>query len=565
MYYSLEKTAEILDMNPGDVNKLREQGKLRAFRDGAVWKFRKEEVEQYLTDMIKSRSSSAPIDDGADLLSNESDEEGPTMLADSAAFDSMIENVGDDAFVASGSVDDFKVVEDAADEGLKVVEDAADEGLKIVDDAADEGLKVVEDAADEGLKLVEEADEGLKVVEDAADEGLKLVEEADEGLKIDDDADGYALAGESTPLTDEHSALAEDVAPNAEVSSSSAVDLAADANASDDDVLHLGSDSGLSLLDDPDVGGSNISLGDDLVLGGGSSSGGSSGSGLDLTGDSGLALLGDSDGDFQLDEKLSDKLSENISEEIKGSDSVEPEAEVFELAEEDSSSGNVLNLANDVATDAPTELVNVEDSIFDLAADATTSQGTEATRGDDPSESASQFITVDDNNPFLTDVESSALENDPLTVGQSSPASESADIFSVASSDAIPNSEPFGSGASVPSESGGFGVVDSTPDSSVGFGNFGGDSQSVDLGSGSSQSIDIDSSAVIQNGAFAPAPASTNFTGKDMLILVPCLILLLLASIGAWELCRTIWSYEEGVFDLGGPVLEQIAKMVKLM
>ena len=34
MYYTLEKTAEILEMNPGDVNRLREQGKLRAFRDG---------------------------------------------------------------------------------------------------------------------------------------------------------------------------------------------------------------------------------------------------------------------------------------------------------------------------------------------------------------------------------------------------------------------------------------------------------------------------------------------------------------------------------------------------
>ena len=72
-------------------------------------------------------------------------------------------------------------------------------------------------------------------------------------------------------------------------------------------------------------------------------------------------------------------------------------------------------------------------------------------------------------------------------------------------------------------------------------------------------------SDVVQETGFAPAPASTNFTGKDMIILIPCLILLLLASIGAWELCRTIWSYQEGTFDFGGPVLETIAKMVKLI
>ena len=49
-----------------------------------------------------------------------------------------------------------------------------------------------------------------------------------------------------------------------------------------------------------------------------------------------------------------------------------------------------------------------------------------------------------------------------------------------------------------------------------------------------------------------------------MLILVPCLILLILATIGAWELCRTIWSYQEGSFDFAGPVLETLAKLVKL-
>ena len=63
----------------------------------------------------------------------------------------------------------------------------------------------------------------------------------------------------------------------------------------------------------------------------------------------------------------------------------------------------------------------------------------------------------------------------------------------------------------------------------------------------------------------ASGVSSMQFTGKDLIFLVPCLIFLLLATIGALELCRTIWSYQEGTFDLGGPLLEAIAKMVKLM
>ena len=475
MYYSLEKTAEILEMNPGDVNKLREQGKLRAFRDGAVWKFRKEDVEKFLTDMIKARSANAAPAIDADLLSGESDEEGPTMLADSAAFDSMISDSGDAGIVASygGSDDDLKIV---------------------------------------------------------------------------DDDDDFKLAEESTPLTDEHSALVEDPEPNASVSSSSAVDLAA--NASDDDMLHLGSDSGLSLLDDPDVDGSDVSLGDDLVLGGSSSG---SGSGLDLTGDSGLALLGDSDGDFQLDDRISDEIKSEALE--------SDEPDVFELADEDAPKDNVLNLANNVEADAPTELVNVEDSIFDLAEE--TSQGTDATDDDASSESASQFITVDDNNPFLTDVESSTLESDPLAA---SPSSDSAtdDVFAIADSTPAASSDPFGGVASTPAGTGSSDFLN-VADSTDAFGGFDSNAQgSVNFDSAPADSDDF-ASDVVQETGFAPAPASTNFTGKDMIILIPCLILLLLASIGAWELCRTIWSYQEGTFDFGGPVLETIAKMVKLI
>ncbi|MBQ8285633.1 MAG: hypothetical protein IJZ10_04965, partial [Thermoguttaceae bacterium] len=61
----------------------------------------------------------------------------------------------------------------------------------------------------------------------------------------------------------------------------------------------------------------------------------------------------------------------------------------------------------------------------------------------------------------------------------------------------------------------------------------------------------------------ARAPETT-YTGKDFLFLVPCLLFVLLATIGAYELCRTIWSYEEASFDITGPVLDMIANMVGL-
>ena len=483
MYYSLEKTAEMLDMNTGDVNRLREQGKLRAFRDGGVWKFRKEDVEAFLTKTIKERSASA----ANDLLSSEDDEEGPTMLADSAAFDSLIE----DAAVRVGD----------------------QSGLDI--------------KKDDDLKL--------------ADDDLKL---ADDDLKLADD---------STPLTDSASALVED-APSGSATPSS-VDLTDDGVKSDDDLLHLGSDSGLSLLDDPDVEGSNIQLGaeKDLVLGGGSSTG--SGSGLNLSGDSGLALLGDSDADFQLDESASAPIEDSSK---VGEEEEDPDG-IFELADDVAAASTpILNLDKNADADAATELAVADDSIFDLAEDTTNGTTTAPdtdTDSDSDSSSSSQLIAVE-NNPFVVD------DSADSSAQASEPAAASDDPFTTNEDSAPAANDPFATGSSV------FGGADSSPfgqASAPGFGVASQDVGSVDFGSASEPDPSfVADSASEPIGALSAPVASTNFTGKDMLILVPGLILLILATIGAWELCRTIWSYQEGSFDFAGPVLETLAKLGKL-
>ncbi len=497
MYYSLEKTAEMLDMNTGDVNRLREQGKLRAFRDGGVWKFRKEDVEAFLTKTIKERSASA----ANDLLSSEDDEEGPTMLADSAAFDSLIE----DAAVRVGD-----------QSGLDIKKD---DDLKLADD---------------DLKL---ADDDLQL----ADDDLKL---ADDDLKLADD---------STPLTDSASALVED-APSGSATPSS-VDLTDDGVKSDDDLLHLGSDSGLSLLDDPDVEGSNIQLGaeKDLVLGGGSSTG--SGSGLNLSGDSGLALLGDSDADFQLDESASAPIEDSSK---VGEEDEDPDG-IFELADDVAAASTpILNLDKNADADAATELAVADDSIFDLAEDTTNGTTTAPdtdTDSDSDSSSSSQLIAVE-NNPFVVD------DSADSSAQASEPAAASDDPFTTNEDSAPAANDPFATGSSV------FGGADSSPfgqASAPGFGVASQEVGSVDFGSASEPDPSfVADSASEPIGALSAPVASTNFTGKDMLILVPCLILLILATIGAWELCRTIWSYQEGSFDFAGPVLETLAKLVKL-
>lgn len=557
MYYNLQKAADVLGLSTGEVNRLREQGKLRAYKDGADWKFRKEEVDKLAADMIRERSKAN--NDG--LLSTEDDEE-KTTFADSSAFDTMFEQAGNDLQI---SLNEQKA--DAAS-----VADSAEDAFNFSLEGEDDGLTLAEEPADDGLTLADEP----------ADDGLTLAEEPKE-------EDGLILSSEDSALAEEVKVSGSDSGSGLSLAGDSGLELLGGSDSGSGLNLSTG-DSGLELLDE--VGASDVDLaGGDLVLGGSGS-----GSGLNLdSGDSGLELMSDSDGGFELDQASEDlSLAEEEPSNEDGS--------VFELATD--SDAAVLNLDKDADSEAATELAP-EESVFQLS-DQTLDAGST-----NPSESMSSGVfsveekSSETTNPFVTDDGSDddddsdgifGLAEDPAPAapssGDSQSESRSIDVEE-ASSDAASlftttddSNSPFGDASSpfgVPEAAGdaspfgasepagdaspfgglsfdkansgaddGFGAADfgTTPT----FGAVGGDEPSfsaVDTGAGPAM-----------GGGTAP---STQFVGKDLIFLVPCFIFLLLATIGACELCRTIWSYEQGSFDLGGPVLEAIAKMVNLM
>jgi len=86
-YYNLEKVAEVLSIGTAEVNRLREQGKLRGLRDGNTWKFFKEEVHNYLAETIRARSAGdrQPGESDFDLA------DGATSSA-SSSFDLLMED-----------------------------------------------------------------------------------------------------------------------------------------------------------------------------------------------------------------------------------------------------------------------------------------------------------------------------------------------------------------------------------------------------------------------------------------------------------------------------------------
>ena len=522
MYYNLNKASEILGMSTADVNRLREKGKLRAFRDGSDWKFRKEDVDKFLANMIKEGGAANPL--AADAENDIFEEQ--TISADDQAFDSMYDNVS-----------------------LARPNDLADADPFTTDDDA---LKIP-DEPDDDLVLANDQDELVEApAETDPVDDLIIAPEDNLALPAEAAAGTYDLQGES-PLTSEDSALAEDPVSSLIADTSghaSSVDLAELDPTGDGsgDVLNLNSDSGLNLIDDLG-GGSNVDLGDDgnIVLGG-SGSGSGSGDGLKLDSDSGLGLAADSDAQFELDAAIKETSPAHASA-------------------DDLALDPLLAFTED-ADDAPTELGG-DDSVFALATDVQAKKGEdsesvskdlftteEAEENAERQEEQDIFYSKDDDeDQTLVDPDAGGEEPTfPLESVEPSNDLDSVSGFIETDEGTLSQSQsdlpPFG---------------ETTPDAFANPTDAFGAVDAFGAATSASPQIEFPTDDARPLPRQASSSSSMEFTGKDLFFLVPCLLFLILATIGAIELCRTIWGYQEGGIEIGGPLLESIAKMVKLI
>ncbi len=204
-YYSLEKAAEVLGLPTGEITRLRERNQLRAFRDGSSWKFRKVDVDNFLAETIKNRGKQQKSSDSDfDLLGNDDEEETPTLLADSASFDALMED-GDGLSLADDMIDaapqsqpskvELSKRKKSADNELSL----ADDGLSLADEA-DVDLALDEDHAPSkgsgsSAKLNLASDSGLSLLDAADDIELEPVSKggSDAILELDDDDDILSL------------------------------------------------------------------------------------------------------------------------------------------------------------------------------------------------------------------------------------------------------------------------------------------------------------------------------------------------------------------------------------
>ena len=217
-YYNLAKAAEVLGITPAEVNKMREQNELHAYRDGAGWKFKKEDIDGKLAEKIKGRSSKPKDDDDlllADFDSGDPDE--ATMLADRGSLASLV-----------GADEDSSSLINSDDDSLDFEQSdlmlSSDDDLILADVSEDSDLILTDSDVDTSDP---ENETVLRGLDDDEDTPQIQMSAGDSSINISDSLDDD--------------------------------DLVLGSSGSD---LRLGGDSGISLLD-PSGSGSDLSLGND--------------------------------------------------------------------------------------------------------------------------------------------------------------------------------------------------------------------------------------------------------------------------------------------------------------
>lgn len=191
MFYSLEEAADKLGMSHEEVKQLATDGKLREFRDGSNIMFKIDEVEALLTsdeaepieDLELALEPSAEADDIDELLDLEpvADEN-----ADSSMDDLLLEPVEEAEGDELASLEEDALTMEADDQDAAALDEDLDALLGFGDDEADTPAEVeaTEDDSDDLSLLMEEDDsDDLSLVESELD---MVSDDDDLGLDLSD-------------------------------------------------------------------------------------------------------------------------------------------------------------------------------------------------------------------------------------------------------------------------------------------------------------------------------------------------------------------------------------------
>ena len=267
-YLSLDEVAARLGLSADQVNKLREEGRVRGFADRGTWKFKSDDVEEFARSRQPDSAPDVPIlGDDESFISPSGIQHGSSVIADEDGVSEQPTVIRGDA--SGSAIFDDEPLLASSDSDVRLV---LPEGFSPADSHPD---VTVQGDSDSDVRLIDEGARRTKPTGARSDSDVKLV--TDEGDTV---SDVRLLSGDDVPVaksgSDSDVAL---VSPGRKGGGSVFDD--------EDEIRPLAADSGIAL---ESIADSGIALEDSAARG----PGGVESSIISLSEDSGIALSSDS-------------------------------------------------------------------------------------------------------------------------------------------------------------------------------------------------------------------------------------------------------------------------------
>ncbi len=303
-FIPLDDAAEMLGISKEQLNAMREEGQVHAYRDGASWKFKGDEIDRLAAKLSSGNPEESAV--GWDSMANESEPSSETPPVDQPD-DDVLELADEDDSILLSEVELGESGPSSTVIGKNHDAPSADSDVKLVEpsDEGDELVLELEEGDDELVLELEEDDalaSGTNLLDDEPSSvgagASSLFEDIDE-LELDLEAESSAIlskvsSGSGLTGGDAATPAADQVGE----ADSSVVELEADEDdelvlggAGDSDITLSSSDSGIGLADAVDSG---LSLDEEP---------------LDLAGSSVNSLELSDDAEISLEEDIDDEAA----------------------------------------------------------------------------------------------------------------------------------------------------------------------------------------------------------------------------------------------------------------
>ena len=208
-YLSLEKAAQKIGVSGEELTRLRDNGDLRGFADRGSWKFKTEDLEEFVRSRQADSDPDVQIYDDNALDDSGDDSEGTSVLVarDDVVDEhpTVIHEESSEGSKESSSDSDVRLI---LDDSLTGDDSGSDSDVQLVDESdptgdsgSDSDVRLIGEEGDGGSSILPQSMDSVSDVTLSSDSGVSLEAPADSRITLEGADSGITLEGTDSGIT----------------------------------------------------------------------------------------------------------------------------------------------------------------------------------------------------------------------------------------------------------------------------------------------------------------------------------------------------------------------------